>query len=117
MFIEPKRGKAKEIKSGWIEIITGSMFSGKTEELIRRLNRARIAKLNVEIFKPAIDVRYDEFDIVSHNQNAIRSTPVNTAEEILLLADNCDVVGIDEAQFLDGIFGNPCSLALKKMAA
>jgi thymidine kinase len=101
MFIEPKRGKAKDAKSGWIEVITGSMFSGKTEELIRRLKRAQIAKLNVEIFKPKIDVRYDENDIVSHNQNTIRSTPINTAEEILLLSGNCDVVGIDEAQFLD----------------
>ena len=101
MFIEPKRGKAKETKSGWIEVITGSMFSGKTEELIRRLKRAKIAKLNVEIFKPSIDIRYDEIDIVSHNQTAIRSTPVNAAEEILLLAGNCDVVGVDEAQFLD----------------
>jgi thymidine kinase len=73
MFIEPKRGKAKDTKSGWIEVITGSMFSGKTEELIRRLKRAQIAKLNVEIFKPKIDVRYDENDIVSHNQNAIRN--------------------------------------------
>lgn len=101
MFIEPKRGKAKDTKSGWIEVITGSMFSGKTEELIRRLKRAQIAKLNVEIFKPKIDTRYDENDIVSHNQNAIKSTPVNTTEEILLLSENCDVVGIDEAQFLD----------------
>ena len=73
------------------------MFSGKTEELIRRLNRARIANLNVEIFKPGIDVRYDEQDIVSHNKNVIRSTPVNMAEEILLYSGNCDVVGIDEA--------------------
>lgn len=109
MFIEPKRGKAKDTKSGWIEVITGSMFSGKTEELIRRLKRAQIAKLNVEIFKPKIDVRYDENDIVSHNQNAIRSTPVNTAEEILLLSGNCDVVGIDEAQFLDQSIIDVCN--------
>lgn len=109
MFIEPKRGKAKDTKSGWIEVITGSMFSGKTEELIRRLKRAQIAKLNVEIFKPKIDVRYDENDIVSHNQNAIRSTPVNTAEEILLLSGNCDVVGIDEAQFLDQSIVDVCN--------
>ncbi len=101
MFIEPKRGKISGQKTGWIEVICGSMFSGKTEELIRRLNRAKIAQLNVEIFKPAIDVRYDETDIVSHNQNAIRSTPVNSAAEILLYAGDCDVVGIDEAQFLD----------------
>lgn len=109
MFIEPKRGKSKDSKSGWIEVITGSMFSGKTEELIRRLKRAQIAKLNVEIFKPSIDVRYDEIDIVSHNQNAIRSTPVNAAEEILLLSGNCDVVGIDEAQFLDSSVADVCN--------
>jgi thymidine kinase len=109
MFIEPKRGKSKDAKSGWVEVITGSMFSGKTEELIRRLKRAQIAKLNVEIFKPTIDVRYDETDIVSHNQNAIRSTPVNAAEEILLLSGNCDVVGIDEAQFLDSSVADVCN--------
>jgi thymidine kinase len=98
MFIEPR---SKGQKMGWVELICGSMFSGKTEELIRRLNRAKIAKQNVEIFKPGIDTRYDDEDIVSHNQNAIRSTPVNSAAEILLYAGNCDVVGIDEAQFLD----------------
>lgn len=109
MFIEPKRGKSKDQKSGWIEVISGSMFSGKTEELIRRLKRAQIAKLNVEIFKPSIDTRYDENDIVSHNQNAIRSTPVNAAEEILLLSGVCDVVGIDEAQFLDSSIVDVCN--------
>lgn len=101
MFIEPKRERSQEHKTGWIEVICGSMFSGKTEELIRRLNRAKIAKQEVEIFKPAVDVRYHESDIVSHNQTAIRSTPVNASEEILLIATNCDVVGIDEAQFFD----------------
>jgi thymidine kinase len=101
MFIEPKTRDTQGQKSGWVELVCGSMFSGKTEELIRRLNRAKIAKLKVEIFKPAIDVRYDEENIVSHNQNAIRSTPVAAAEEILLLSGDCDVVGIDEAQFLD----------------
>lgn len=101
MFIEPKRGRGKDSRMGWIEVICGSMFSGKTEELIRRLNRARIARQNVEIFKPGIDTRYHEEDIVSHNQNSIRSTPVNSAAEILLYAGDCDVVGIDEAQFLD----------------
>src|SRR5690606_7849751 len=101
MFIEPGTKRSKEKGAGWIEVISGSMFSGKTEELIRRLNRARIANLNVEIFKPGIDVRYDEEDIVSHNKNSIRSTPVNMAEEILLYSGNCDVVGIDEAQFFD----------------
>jgi thymidine kinase len=105
MFIEPKSNKENDSKSGWIEVICGSMFSGKTEELIRRLNRAKIARQKVEIFKPKIDIRYDEIEIVSHNRNAIRSTPVNTAEEILLLVGDCDVVGIDEAQFFDdGIF-------------
>lgn len=77
------------------------MFSGKTEELIRRLNRALIAKQRVEIFKPAIDKRYDENNVVSHNENIIRSTPVQFADDILLLAGNCDVVGIDEVQFFD----------------
>lgn len=77
------------------------MFSGKTEELIRRLNRALIARQKVEIFKPTIDKRYHEFDVVSHNENAIRSTPVNFAEDIILLAGDCDVVGIDEVQFFD----------------
>ena len=86
---------------GWIEVICGSMFSGKTEELIRRLKRAQFAKQRVEIFKPAIDSRYDEDMVVSHDANEIRSTPVPAAAQIRLLADNCDVVGIDEAQFFD----------------
>jgi thymidine kinase len=77
------------------------MFSGKTEELIRRLNRAKIARLKVEIFKPKIDTRYHEEEVVSHNENSIRSTPVDFAEDILLLSGNCDVVGIDEVQFFD----------------
>lgn len=101
MFIEPKRGRIHEQRTGWIEVVCGSMFSGKTEELIRRLNRAKIAKQKVEIFKPAIDVRYHEVDIVSHNQTAIRSTPVYSSEEILLMTYDCEVVGIDEAQFFD----------------
>ena len=101
MFIEPKRGRSQGQKTGWIEVVCGSMFSGKTEELIRRLKRAKIAKHKVEIFKPAIDVRYHIEDIVSHNQNAIRSTPVNTSDEILLMTSDCEVVGIDEAQFFD----------------
>lgn len=102
MFIEPSIGKfhSKE-KKGQIEVICGSMFSGKTEELIRRLNRALIARQKVEIFKPSIDKRYHEVDVVSHNENAIRSTPVNFADDILLLAGDCDVVGIDEVQFFD----------------
>lgn len=109
MFIEPKSKVGFDSKTGWIEVITGSMFSGKTEELIRRLKRAKIAKLNVEIFKPSIDIRYDEFDIVSHNHSSIRSTPVNASEEILLLTGDCDVVGIDEAQFMDAGITDVCN--------
>lgn len=103
MFIEPQSGKNKQDRNhkGWIEVVCGSMFSGKTEELIRRLNRAKIAKQKVEIFKPAIDTRYDETDVVSHNENAIRSTPIQSSQDMLLLAGNCDVVGVDEAQFFD----------------
>lgn len=102
MFIEPSLNTTRPAeRKGQIEVICGSMFSGKTEELIRRLNRARIAKLKVEIFKPSIDKRYHESDVVSHNENSIRSTPVQFAGDILLLAGNCDVVGIDEAQFFD----------------
>jgi thymidine kinase len=102
MFIEPKiSGTAAAGKAGWIEVICGSMFSGKTEELLRRLNRVIIARQKVEIFKPAIDTRYHEQNVVSHNANSIRSTPVQFSEDILLLAGNCDVVGIDEAQFFD----------------
>lgn len=86
---------------GWIEVIAGSMFSGKTEELIRRLKRAKFAKQKVEIFKPAIDTRYDDEDVVSHDDNSIRSTPVPSAENIRLLTSDVDVVGIDEAQFFD----------------
>ena len=88
-------------KSGWIEVICGSMFSGKTEELIRRLKRAEFAKQRVEIFKPTVDTRYADREVVSHNQNSINSTPVEYSSAILLLADDCDVVGIDEAQFFD----------------
>jgi thymidine kinase len=88
-------------KFGWIEVVCGSMFSGKTEELIRRLKRAQFAKQRVEIFKPAIDTRYDDEMVVSHDSNEIRSTPVPAAANIPILADGCDVVGIDEAQFFD----------------
>ncbi|PZX54643.1 thymidine kinase [Algoriphagus ratkowskyi] len=102
MFIEPSIGRLRSSgNKGQIEVICGSMFSGKTEELIRRLNRAKIARQKVEIFKPSIDKRYDENDVVSHNENVIRSTPVNFADDILLLAGDCDVVGIDEVQFFD----------------
>lgn len=88
-------------RKGWIEVVCGSMFSGKTEELIRRLKRAKIAKQRVEIFKPAIDKRYDEVSVVSHDANSIVSTPVENASSILLLSSEVDVVGIDEAQFMD----------------
>jgi len=88
-------------RPGRIEVVCGSMFSGKTEELIRRLRRAKFAKQKVEIFKPAIDVRYSEEDVVSHDQNHILSTPIDSSASILLLANDIDVVGIDEAQFLD----------------
>jgi thymidine kinase len=102
MFIEPQLGRASgTTKAGWIEVICGCMFSGKTEELIRRLNRALIAKQKVEIFKPTIDKRYHAEKIISHADREIRSTPVNFANDILLLAGDCDVVGIDEAQFFD----------------
>jgi thymidine kinase len=98
MFIEPHWTGERR---GWIEVICGSMFSGKTEELIRRLKRARIANLRTEIFKPSIDTRYDGEDIVSHDARAIPSTPVGNSQEILLLSRDIDVVGIDEAQFFD----------------
>lgn len=94
---------------GWIEVICGSMFSGKTEELIRRLKRANFAKQKVEIFKPAIDTRYDDEFVVSHDSNEIRSTPVPSAAHIRLLADGCDVVGIDEAQFFDDEIISVCN--------
>jgi thymidine kinase len=86
-------------KTGWIEVICGSMFSGKTEELIRRLKRARIARQQVEIFKPAIDTRYSESEVVSHDENAIPSVPVDSASQILLMVGSSHVVGIDEGQF------------------
>lgn len=88
-------------KRGWIEVVCGSMFSGKTEELIRRLKRAEFAQQKVEIFKPAIDTRYDNEAVVSHNENSIRSTPVSSSSNILILADGVEVIGIDEAQFFD----------------
>jgi thymidine kinase len=88
-------------RPGRIEVVCGSMFSGKTEELIRRLKRAKFAKQRVEIFKPSIDVRYSEEEVVSHDQNSIMSTPIDSSSSILLLANDIDVIGIDEAQFLD----------------
>ncbi len=113
MFIEPNITGERR---GWIEVICGSMFSGKTEELIRRLKRAKIANLKVEIFKPSIDVRYDETNIVSHDENRILSTPVDHSSSILMYAQDVDVVGIDEAQFFDDQIGPVCEqLALKGM--
>ncbi|MBE9491467.1 MAG: thymidine kinase [Bacteroidetes bacterium] len=97
------------IGSGWIEVICGSMFSGKTEELIRRLKRAKIARQKVEIFKPVIDTRYDDDQLVSHNDSSIHSTPVQTASQILLYANDYDVVGIDEAQFFDTELTSVCN--------
>lgn len=99
MFIERDVNSHKKV--GTIEVISGSMFSGKTEELIRRLRRARIAKQKVEIYKPMVDVRYSENEVVSHDENTIRSTPVENSANILLLAGEVDVIGIDEAQFFD----------------
>jgi thymidine kinase len=99
MFIE--RGIDRQKKTGSIEVIAGSMFSGKTEELIRRLKRAKIARLKVEIFKPAIDTRYSVAEVVSHDENSILSTPVESSGNIMLLTGDVDVIGIDEAQFFD----------------
>lgn len=96
-------------KRGSVEVIAGSMFSGKTEELIRRLRRAKFAGLRVEIFKPAVDVRYSETNVVSHNENSIMSTPVQNASSILLLASGVEVVGIDEAQFFDDSLIEVCT--------
>jgi thymidine kinase len=112
MFLEPKRYSPDA--GGWIEVICGSMFSGKTEELIRRLRRARIANQKVEIFKPLLDKRYDETNIVSHDSNSILSTPVEASANIMLMADNVEVIGIDEAQFFDQALPWVCEqLALK----
>lgn len=111
MFIEPN---LKAERRGWIEVICGSMFSGKTEELIRRLKRVKIANLKMQIFKPDIDVRYDAINIVSHDTNAIDSTPVSNSQTILSLVQEVDVVGIDEAQFFDNEISNVCeALALR----
>lgn len=106
MFLEKSKNGER---TGWIEVICGSMFSGKTEELIRRLKRARIARQKVEIFKPSIDTRYDEEEVVSHDANSILSTPVETANQILLMATDYDVVGIDEAQFFDDELAVVCN--------
>lgn len=113
MFLEPRLHVSGH-KKGWIEVICGSMFSGKTEELIRRLNRARIANLNVEIFKPAVDTRYHETEIVSHNANSIMSTPVTSSLNILLMTQDADVIGIDEAQFFDNEIVYVCETLAQK---
>jgi len=105
MFIEPH---IKGEKRGWIEVICGSMFSGKTEELIRRLKRVKIANLKVEIFKPSMDTRYHEQNIVSHDETIIPSTPIDNSQTILLMASDVDVVGIDEAQFFDDQLPEVC---------
>ncbi len=108
MFLEKKN--TESTRRGWIEVICGSMFSGKTEELLRRLNRARIAKQTIEIFKPHVDVRYSETKVVSHDERAIQSTPVDSALNILLYVnDKVDVVGIDEAQFFDNTLIDVCN--------
>ncbi|MDA3953493.1 MAG: thymidine kinase [Bacteroidales bacterium] len=107
MFFEGTNKKSKN--RGWVEVICGSMFSGKTEELIRRLRRAEYAKLKVEIFKPIIEVRYSEEDVVSHDETTIRSTPVESSGNILLLTGNVDVIGIDEAQFFDNNLIDVCN--------
>lgn len=107
MFLENTVNQNEQF--GWIEVICGSMFSGKTEELIRRLKRAQFAKQKVEIFKPAIDTRYDDEMVVSHDSNQIRSTPVTAAVNIPILATDVDVVGIDEAQFFDDEIVRVCN--------
>ncbi len=107
MFLE--KDKNASDRTGWIEVVCGSMFSGKTEELIRRLNRARIANQKVEIFKPAVDTRYDEEDVVSHNSNAVKSNPVQNASQILFYDQDFEVVGIDEAQFFDDELISVCN--------
>ena len=107
MFLENTVNHTEQF--GWIEVICGSMFSGKTEELIRRLKRAKFAKQRVEIFKPTVDTRYDDEMVVSHDSNEIRSTPVPAAANIRLLANDVDVVGIDEAQFFDDEIVSVCN--------
>ena len=97
------------MRQGRVEVICGSMFSGKTEELIRRMKRAKFAKQKVEIFKPAIDTRYSDDDVVTHEGVAIHSTPVDNSSSILLLGDECDVIGIDEAQFFDENLVSVCN--------
>ena len=111
MFLENNNS---ERKRGWVEVICGSMFSGKTEELIRRLRRAQFAKQKVEIFKPDVDTRYHELKVVSHQGNEIMSTPVTSSSNILLLANDVDVVGIDEVQFFDEALPYVCNELAKR---
>ncbi len=106
MFLE--KDTNSKSRTGWIEVVCGSMFSGKTEELIRRLNRARIAKQRVQIFKPQIDKRYSEENVVSHDANSVASIPVQSASQILFYSNEYDVVGIDEAQFFDDELASVC---------
>ena len=112
MFLENRVNHPERL--GWIEVICGSMFSGKTEELIRRLKRAKYANLKVEIFKPNVDVRYEDDMVVSHDENEIMCTPVPAAANIPILADGCDVIGIDEAQFFDDEIVNVCNFLANK---
>lgn len=107
MFIEPSLTGDRR---GWIEVICGSMFSGKTEELIRRLKRVQIAHLKVEVFKPSVDTRYSEKEVVSHDENSLHSTSVESSQHILLLAQGADVIGIDEAQFFDPEIIHVCEM-------
>jgi thymidine kinase len=108
MFLENKPHGTRS--RGWIEVICGSMFSGKTEEMLRRLRRAVIARQKVEVFKPQVDNRYDDINVVSHDENIFNSTPVETASQILLMVgDDVEVVGIDEAQFFDDQLLNVCN--------
>lgn len=107
MFLENTLNRGR--KQGWIEVICGSMFSGKTEELIRRLKRAEFAKMKVEIFKPKIDVRYSDEDVVSHDKTSIRSTAIEHSSQLLILASDVEVIGIDEAQFFDSGLPEVCN--------
>jgi thymidine kinase len=111
MFLEPH---FKGQRNGWIEVVCGCMFSGKTEELIRRLKRAKIAAQKVEIFKPSIDVRYDEISVVSHDTNAIMATPVDHSSKILKVSEDTTVVGIDEAQFFDADLVENCQVLAER---
>ncbi len=112
MFLEPQLNPNRQ--TGWVEVVCGSMFSGKTEELIRRVNRALIARQKVLIFKPAMDNRYDDIKVVSHNRNEIHSMPVEFSHQILALAHDCEVVAIDEAQFFDENLPKICNLLANK---